>query len=532
MMSMDKHFACDILMGLLESFYVGDVADDELVQYVNAAAELVGSDEPGFRTASNVVEKLGNELFFSLDGTSFRLWDAKATMYREYTFAAALTEVLCCAKRVITLAKAGMKERGEKGPVAGTAALLRLHDTASDGSPMPRTPSTALTAAWTKEISALSVEKFGANCSRAQTAEMLGTVSFTDAHLSLSRERGRLQFDLLEYTDNAPPSLLRLPIPFDSDELPDDPEVLEAKALLDECVAGWFGSTDSEEWQVVQEFMAACVMGEATRMGRILVLKGGPGTGKSTLVSILKSLFPEELTVSADPSRWGSRFGPTMLDGRALATCSEVPSDLRSSASILKALVLGEEVDCEVKYQSQRRQLRSRCGFAWATNHDLNFGHDRDPMLDRLITINMERPFRNTDLEQKDLPERIAPYRDYFIRQVLKIGRSAIEAGRYSLSTNLNAATEEMLSSGCSVKEWLEHESAAPSNDRADRIRTTHAYARYEEWAKGRAIKRAEFYRRMGSYGYNRGLSDGYSVYKISFYTDGGDSFAVAKEQA
>jgi hypothetical protein len=81
----------------------------------------------------------------------------------------------------------------------------------------------------------------------------------------------------------------------------------------------------------------------------------------------------------------------------------------------------------------------------------------------------------------------------------------------------------------CSVKEWLEHERAAPSNDRTDRIRTTHAYARYEEWAKGRAVKRAEFYRRMGSYGYNRGLIDGYSVYKISFYTDG-DSFAAIKE--
>jgi len=102
---------------------------------------------------------------------------------------------------------------------------------------------------------------------------------------------------------------------------------------------------DATKVTALREFVGACLLGLATTYQRALIMVGAGGEGKSTVASILKSVFPPGTTTAVSPQLWGNEYRRARLSGKLLNYVAELPAAKILANDIFKAFVTGDEVD-------------------------------------------------------------------------------------------------------------------------------------------------------------------------------------------
>lgn len=170
---------------------------------------------------------------------------------------------------------------------------------------------------------------------------------------------------------------------------------------------------DQEELEVqrtgiivlVAEFIGACLVGDATKYEAALVLYGDTAAnGKSTLIKIVKALFPSKTVASLSPSEWGNRFYLAELALARLNAVSEMPASEITANDLFKSVISGDEVAVARKFKDPFT-MRPLAGHIFACNELPATIDHTEGFWRRFIPIPFNRFFapeeRDTELAKK-----------------------------------------------------------------------------------------------------------------------------------
>ena len=128
-------------------------------------------------------------------------------------------------------------------------------------------------------------------------------------------------------------------------------------------------------------------------------LLGPGGTGKSTMLDVMRTLIGDDLTSSADIEQISGQFGASALRGKRANLCDELPyvyetkGKARTKGYKLKAMSAGKPVQVEAKYE-QASSIAMNTKLWFASNGIPDLGDSSDGMRRRIYPF----PF-DTDLK-------------------------------------------------------------------------------------------------------------------------------------
>lgn len=101
----------------------------------------------------------------------------------------------------------------------------------------------------------------------------------------------------------------------------------------------------------LQEAFASTMFGVACKFQRAILLYGHAGTGKSTVMNVLRAMLPPEAVCSVPPHQWAGRFSLTAMIGRTLNCCGELSESMSIAGDKFKEVVEGTPQTTEFKGQ-------------------------------------------------------------------------------------------------------------------------------------------------------------------------------------
>lgn len=119
---------------------------------------------------------------------------------------------------------------------------------------------------------------------------------------------------------------------------------------------------------VLQEFVGACLFGEAWKYEKLLILTGAGGNGKSQFLEIARSIFPPGSLAALPPQKWGDKFSVADLAGRLANFVDEIPEREVTSGAVFKAVISGQMISAERKHRDNVT-FRPTCGHIFSTNN-------------------------------------------------------------------------------------------------------------------------------------------------------------------
>jgi P4 family phage/plasmid primase-like protien len=212
---------------------------------------------------------------------------------------------------------------------------------------------------------------------------------FKDAPRGLAFDNGFLTVDgrAVRLVPASPDHRARFAYPFAF-----DPEAPHPRwdAFLDTL---WDGDDDhGEKRAVLQEFVGAALFGLAPRFKKVLLLCGDTDSGKSTLIRIVRAVFPTDTIRSVGFHEWEQDYKRAQLVDALLNTVAEVPSSDLLKSEAFKAIVAGDAVGARNPYK-EAFAFVPIAGHLFAAN-SLPRVHDRsDAVWNRFIVVCCNRRF-------------------------------------------------------------------------------------------------------------------------------------------
>ena len=169
-----------------------------------------------------------------------------------------------------------------------------------------------------------------------------------------------------------------------------DPKT-ECPRFLDEFLGAALSDGDIE---LVQKYCGSMLLGANTCHG-ILLIRGTPGGGKSTLVSIIEKMLSETNVAHLRTKHLNGRFETAAFLGKRVLVGKDVPGDTlnEKGARLLKSLVGGDLLQAEIKYNPTKQMLRGNFHVIIASNTNLRIALDGDAGAwhRRLLVVDFDR---------------------------------------------------------------------------------------------------------------------------------------------
>lgn len=254
-------------------------------------------------------------------------------------------------------------------------------------------------------------------------------------------------------------------------------------AYLDQVFAG-----DTDKQQKVtflQEFLGACLVGQATRFQKAVVLFGCAGrNGKSTLIDVVSELFPPEARQSIAPQTLGNEYYRMKLKGVRLNAVAELPRGPIFASEPLKAVIAGDAI---MGRAIGRNPLRFRpiAGHIFAANKLPDVSDDSPAFWSRFVIISFNRSFDDAE-QDKDLARTIIETELPGVALFALQGAVRLAAqgarGQFTLPSSHHQLLDEWRSSGDTVARFVQ-EALVVTTGTAERTRFQPLYDCYKAWA-------------------------------------------------
>lgn len=146
---------------------------------------------------------------------------------------------------------------------------------------------------------------------------------------------------------------------------------------------------------LLQEFLGACLVGDATRYQRYLVMFARGGNGKSEILRICRACFPPGTVTSIEPQKWGDDKHAAALEGVRANFVDELPDDEIMGGHNVKRVVTGEPLTARRVYKDTIT-FSPRAGHMFATNVEMQSTDYSDGFWERPLVLVLSRKFRQS----------------------------------------------------------------------------------------------------------------------------------------
>jgi P4 family phage/plasmid primase-like protien len=166
-------------------------------------------------------------------------------------------------------------------------------------------------------------------------------------------------------------------------------------------------SDADEKIALLQEFVGVCLIGRATTYQRALMLTGLGGNGKSKFIQVVQALFPARLRSAVSPHEMLRGPSRAKLVGVRLNVSGEVSSAELLDTAALKAIISGDSVSAEPKYQNPF-EFSPTAGHIFSANTLPHVADHTDGFWDKFLIVEWNRDFRKLpDERDKKIAEKI-----------------------------------------------------------------------------------------------------------------------------
>lgn len=229
---------------------------------------------------------------------------------------------------------------------------------------------------------------------------------------------------------------------------------------------------NDDDISLLQRYAGQCLIGSNPSQ-RILLLRGTPGGGKSTLASILESVIGTHNVTQLRIQHLDDRFEAAGFAGKTLLCGKDVPGDFlnNKSAYVLKALVGGDRLNAEQKNVKHRFELIGEFNVLITSNTRLHVRLDADSgaWRRRLLIMDYDRPPTTKPIPNFDrqlLKEEGPGILNWFIEGAIQLLRELKTHGTVRLTAPQMKRVDALLSESDSVRNFVSERVVA--NDRSD----------------------------------------------------------------
>lgn len=250
----------------------------------------------------------------------------------------------------------------------------------------------------------------------------------------------------------------------------------------------------------LQEFTGYSITGQ-TKHETAVWLYGPPGGGKSTFIAGLEAMLGAQCGVLGLSDIETSSFGLTNLPGKTLVISTEQPAHFIKSAHIINALISGERVTVNRKYQHPYT-FASRCKILWAMN-ELPRVDDKGAGIFRRVKL-VHFPALDASVRDPRVKEEIQQSGMAILNWALVGLQRLRERGRFDVPSVIEAATEHYKLSNDLTRLFVEEVCAV---DPAHKIQGQTLYEAYSEWCKDtghKALSSTRFSDEMRRLGFDK----------------------------
>jgi putative DNA primase/helicase len=299
----------------------------------------------------------------------------------------------------------------------------------------------------------------------------------------------------------------------------------------------WAGDPDMFVKQaVLRQWLGASLFGLAPRYKKVILLAGDTNSGKSTLIKVVRALFPTGTVRTVPFHEWQEDYKRAKLADALLNTAAEVPSADLMKSEAFKAIVAGDSVGARNPFK-EAFDFIPICGHLFAAN-TLPRVHDRsDAVFDRIVVLSFNRRFfRNPALGQEQavdgLDESIIASEKpgiiaWAVRGLEKLLQSA---GRYVIPPSSDQIVDSWKRDSDQLLVFFDEEFLV---ERGKRVRTEAAWGRYVAWAdrsKHKVMTKTNFRREFETIIARKtgteqpaGKSNGHKVFRDVMFAAGHD---------
>lgn len=266
----------------------------------------------------------------------------------------------------------------------------------------------------------------------------------------------------------------------DCEYVPGGTEAVEA--FIAELFADVTEAESHARAATLQEFIGACLVGDAPKYQRAMVLYGPGGNGKSELLNAVRALFPKHARASLSPQDWGKPFRLSMLHGTRVNLVNEMPSRDILEGDVFKAVVTGDEVVTERKFKDPMHFV-PEAGHVFAGNILPGVGDATDGFWRRILVVPLSREFEASSERRLEAGHTLATQHLGALLSWALEGAAAMQrAGAYTIGDSSREIAAEWRDESDPVRAWI-REARWPGAVAAMTL-----YEQYKAWAAQRGF--------------------------------------------
>jgi putative DNA primase/helicase len=201
----------------------------------------------------------------------------------------------------------------------------------------------------------------------------------------------------------------------------------------------FIGDIDKDVASFLQEFAGYCLTTD-TSLEKAVWLVGPPGGGKSTLLEGFIAMLGERAGVLGLAEIEKSPFAVAKLIGKTLVTAAEQPAGFVSCHHVLNAIISGEMIQVERKYQNPY-DIVPRAKIVWAMNETPRIPSGAEGLFRRVEVIRL--PEINKKDRDPTLKEGIKREGAGVLVWALEGLKRLRQRGRFEVPTKVEQDTEE-----------------------------------------------------------------------------------------
>ena len=239
----------------------------------------------------------------------------------------------------------------------------------------------------------------------------------------------------------------------------------------------------------LREWLGAALFGTATKRRGFPLLIGLRRCGKSTLIEVVKSLFPESAISAVTMDRLSGQEAQKSvhsLFGKRLNAVTEHPAGHLSDAAIFKQVVMGESVAAKSLYRDEYT-FRPRAAWILGMNDLPTITDTSGAALDRIVPLTFARQFAEDDTLADDL----AAERMGIILWAIEGLRSLKGRTAYTIVPSSRAARGDWHTASDSVAAYAADNMRSTPEQAAQEVtlKVADLYTDYAEWCKAGGYK-------------------------------------------